>query len=529
MRVISLLVVASLMILGCGQDDETSGGGGSPSSSGGAGADGGTGGSGGSGGSGGAAGGGGSADEIGPDGPSCAVPAPAPDPVCEATSGAACYYVNASSGDDTNGDGSYASPWRSLLNVVSYYGTPGELGSTAKPSTAIDLQPGDHVYLFDGVYSDTYNYQGDVLVARFRGLHGSDGARFHLEAYPGQKPVIDPGGSNPGIHLLQSSFWEISGIEIRNAYGRGLVVAESDQVVLSHLWIHDTDGVDNNNIAGLELLGSSDVELRCSLLHDNYDRTNADTNGMATENSSNIVAFGGGDIRIHHSRVFQTPAPTADKTGGCIKYKHAATLVDGAFEVDHNQISSCRFFAVGTGTQHSHIHHNLISNGAGIISRDFGGTTHQTDQRFDHNTLYNAAGFGLSPSDDWVNADFDDPQAIAFEQNIVVYDLPQPSQENGLVVIGTYASDALYQKTLPELTFTSNCYFNPSGPASFSLFAANGGNYGSLGDQYDLAGWQGLGFDQDSLVGDPLLLDPDGGDLRPAADSPCAAMGAYAD
>src|SRR5690606_14204853 len=108
-------------------------------------------------------------------------------------------------------------------------------------------------------------------------------------------------------------------------------------------------------------------------------------------------------------------------------------------------------------------------------------------------------GFSLSPTDDWSDGNFDDPKSIRFSNNIVVHDISDPSQEQATVVIGTYASDSLYEKTVPELAFSKNCYFNLSGEPSFALFAANGGNYGSKGDLYGFAEWQALGFDTDSL------------------------------
>jgi hypothetical protein len=45
--------------------------------------------------------------------------------------------------------------------------------------------------------------------------------------------------------------WEVEGIEIRNAYGRGISLDESREIKVHNVHIHDTDGVDNNNIAGL--------------------------------------------------------------------------------------------------------------------------------------------------------------------------------------------------------------------------------------------------------------------------------------
>lgn len=91
---------------------------------------------------------------------------------------------------------------------------------------------------------------------------------------------------------------------------------------------------------------------------------------------------------------------------------------------------------------------------------------------------------GLSPTDDRADTNFDDPKGIEYSHNIVVHPLAKATQESGVVGIGTYASDALFDKTVPALTFESNCDFNPSGPLSFALFAANGGSYGSKGAEY---------------------------------------------
>jgi hypothetical protein len=465
---------------------------------------------------------------VGPGAPACDLAPPPGDVPCEALGDGRCFYIDAANGDDATGDGSHATPWRTLANVVSYYGTPGENGSTAAPPSAIDLAPGDVVYLRAGTYDQLYNYQGELLVARFRQVSGAPGEPISLVAYPGEQPVVDPGGAGVGVDVLQASHFRIRGIEVMNGYGAGVRVSDAEDVVLTHLHVHDTDGIDNDNIAGVYLVGASGVEVACSEIHDNYDRENADTGGEATENSSNVVAFGGGDLRVHHNHIFQTPEHTASKTGGCVKYKHAATDSDAVFEVDHNVISRCKFFGVGTGTQHTHVHRNVITEGEGIVSRDFGGPTHQVDQVFEHNTLYRASGFHLSPTTDWNDATLEAPSGIVYTNNVVLHPLESPSQERGVVVIGTYGSDALHDATLPALTFATNCYSNPSGALNFSFFAANGGSYGAEGAQHDLAGWQGLGLDAGSVDADPMLVDPEGADYRTAADGPCAAMGALA-
>lgn len=472
-----------------------------------------------------------SAAEIGPAAAECAAaPAPA-NPLCEAASGARCYYLDPTAGDDVSGEGSYVKPWRSFANVVTYYGTPGELGSTARPSTAIALKPGDYVYLRSGTYDGSYNYAGSIVSLFYRNLDASS-APIHVKAYPGETALIAPKEKAVAITILQSKGFVIEDIEVKGAYQFGVWISESDAVTLRRLHVHDTDGVDNDNIAGIHFLGATHSELACSTVHDNYDRTNADTNGVATENSMNVVAFGGGSLRIHHSLFYQTPAISAAKSGGCIKYKHAATDADAVFEVDHNIVRQCKFMGVGTGTQHSQIHHNVFQGGGGVVSRDFGGPTHQTDQVFRFNTLYHAfyeaGALDISPTSNWNNASFTDPKGFVFSDNVVVEARTAATQEIGTIVVGTYASDALYQATTPQLKAEHNCYVNERGPLHFALFAANGGNYGSLGAQYDFAGWKEKGFDVDSVEAVPAFMSAADGNFEQAASSPCVKMGAFA-
>jgi hypothetical protein len=471
------------------------------------------------------------AGEIGPTAAECVAPSAPAMTLCEATNGAHCYYLDPTAGSDATGDGSDAKPWRSFANVVTYYGTPGELGSTARPTTAVDLKPGDYVYLRSGTYDGSYNYAGSIVSLYYRNVDAS-AAAIHIKAYPGQTPVIAPSVKAVAITVLGSKGFVIEDIEVKGAYQFGVWISESDAVTLRRLHVHDTDGVDNDNIAGIHFLQATHAELACSTVHDNYDRTNADTNGVATENSSNVVAFGGGSLRIHHSLFYQTPATSAPKSGGCIKYKHAATDIDAVFEVDHDILRQCKFMGVGTGTQHSRIHHNVFQGGGGIVSRDFGGPTHQTDQVFRFNSFYHAfyeAGtLDISPTSNWNDASFTDPKGFVFSDNVVVEARTAASQEVGTIAIGTYASDALYQATVPELKLERNCYMNESGPLHFALFAANGGNYGALGAQYDFAGWQAKGFDVDSVEAAPGFTAASEGNFELASTSPCATMGAYA-
>jgi hypothetical protein len=436
---------------------------------------------------------------------------------------AAVYHIDPVQGDDSN-DGSLARPWKSFKNISSYY------KPSYRPAGWVALKGGDSICLAQGAY-DQILHPGDgkdpaaggSFIAYFRGQRAEPNNPISIRALPGHKPIIDAKGKGAAISVFQSAHWEIEGIEVRNAYGRGISLSESTDVKLRRVHVHDTDGVDNNNIAGLYIVDCRNVEVAHGAFHDNYDRTCADTHGRATENSTNIVIFGGirgGNIEIHHCKIYQSLPVSHPLSGGGLKYKHASRIPGAYFNVHHNEFGNCKFFAFGSGTANTHFHHNLIVGGGGISSRDFGGVTHQVNQIFEYNTIYDTGGFHMNPTIRWRNESFpDDPKNIVFRHNIVYDRAASYSRERAIVTIGTYISDELYEIIKSRLRFEQNCYFNPNTPASFSIAAGfNYKNGYGQGDTYTLGEWQEkLGFDASSLEADPLFADPEqhSFDLKP--------------
>ena len=444
------------------------------------------------------------------------------------------YYIDPLNGNDGD-NGAEGSPWRSFGNVISYY------KSDYRPSGWVQLEGGDCIRLAGGTYGETFHpgewkkgpSGGGSFVAYFRGLKADKNNPFQIKVLPGQRAVIDPGGKGIGLSIFQSSNWRVEGVEVTNAYGRGISLNESRGIRVSNVRIRDTDGVDNNNIAGLYITDCWNVEIHDSIFNDNYDRTCIDTAGKATENSANIVIFGGtegGNITIRNCLVYQSLSLSDRLSGGGIKYKHASRVPGSYFRVYENVFKNCKFFAFGSGTANTHFHHNLIVGGRGISSRDFGGVTHQTNQVFEYNTIYNASGFHMNPTMRWRNEQFpDDPKDIVFRNNIVVDSVEKYSAERGIVTIGTYMSDETYEITVGQLESENNCYFNPHLPVQFTIGA--GFNYKDeyrLGGTYSLKQWQKkFAYDGGSLEANPLFVDADKGDFNLKPGSPCMDMGRY--
>ncbi|MCK7593714.1 right-handed parallel beta-helix repeat-containing protein [Pseudomarimonas salicorniae] len=444
------------------------------------------------------------------------------------------YYVDPVNGDDAQ-SGSLAAPWRSFRNIISYY------HPSFRPPQWVRVQPGDTLFLMEGVHDTILHPGGDggaadggAYLIYFRGEQGSPDRPIRISAFANARPILDPGGAGHGVHIQQGSHFDISGISVRNAYspgeGGGITLADVSGVRVHGVEVHSTDGVDNNNVSGLHCNGCRDIEIFGSRFYDNYDRTNADTGGQSTPNSSNMVFFRGENVSVHDNEFFNSVPITASRSGMCLKYKHASGNPAGYFRVYNNVFRNCKHAALQTGTANTHFHDNVVIDSGPVQSMDLGGPTHQTNQLFEFNTIYRSGGIQVDPTVDWRDADFpDDPSNIVIRHNIVYDTAPAYHQENGLINIGTYMSDALYAEIEPELTLEANCYFNPGRAVQLNIGAANGGGFGILGGQYTLAEWQqGLGFDLDSREADPLFADADTGDFRPAPSGPCAGMGVFA-
>lgn len=498
--------------------------------------------------------------------PSANTPAALPTKITAQTTGQD-YYIDPVNGNDENSGTLPQEAWRTLRNVYSYR-------SDYRPDYAVILEPGDTIYLLEGVHSAIYRpgddsgpTSGRPAVMRFRDVHGTAEAPIRLLAYPGHHPVMDPDYQGECLYIQDSNWLEIAGIEFRRGMSQGeggnIAIRYSNHIEIHDVEVHDADGADDDNISGLNATGARDLEVYNCTFHDNYDRTAADTGGISTENSTNMVFFYGGNVTVHDCLIYQSPTGsdmTQVNSGGGIKYKHASPDPSAYFHVYRNVFRNNKFFAFRSGTANTHFHHNIIIGGSeqAAASLDSGGPTHQSNQVFEYNTIYqvhsndggySAGGFYLSPTTEYRDADFlDDPRDIIFRYN-VVFDDRAYVHEYATININPYISDELYNVTAPNLQFENNCYFNRNHDPRFS-FAGGDDEWGILGGVYTFDEWQALtwtdpstrqslslGYDQHSVVADPQFVsvdpnlnryDPASNAFRPALGSGCEDMGAYA-
>jgi hypothetical protein len=449
--------------------------------------------------------------------------------ICEATSPGKCYYVSHNTGNDISGNGSYKNPWKTFANVISYYGSD-DPNSTPQPSNWVNIQPGDIIYVMNGTYTETTNYNGSKCGMIFRFKNGNQNNWFTIKAYPGEKPIIQSDISRDGgvpIDILQSSYFIIDGLEISNSSHAGIYFDTVDNAIIRNNNIHDIDGTDDDNIAGIYIAGARNITVYNNTLHDNYDRyPNQIDEGtglnVSGENSCDMVIFGGGNISVYNNYFYQTKPITERITGGCLKYKHSS-VDGGAFKVYNNLFMNCKHLSIGSGTNNTLIENNLIINSDEISLKDFGGPTHNQNILIRKNTVYGGAGLGLYPSNYWDNG----PKNISYKDNII-YDtyLNDYIQDRNFIDIGTYQSDSMYNLLIPEINFSNNCYYNPSQVIRFCLFCAGGG-YGVLGTYYNLSTWKSLmNQDLNSIEANPLFVNITNLNFNLQSGSPCKTMGA---
>lgn len=431
-------------------------------------------------------------------------------PLCEAKGSGRCYYVSKLTGSDTN-SGTFDKPLKTYLRF-----NPGN-----PAGSQISLQAGDVVYLMSGLYTENYSYENVQTAIYLNGRRGTSSTPIVVKAYPGAHPVISPSVNAYGVYLINDQYVTFDGIEIAGTYGAGVIIYESSYIEMRNMWVHDTDGLDNNNVAGFYINTVDHFTLDHSLVHDNYDRTNEDTGGEKTENSRNIVLFEGGNAKLSYNVVFQTPPITASKTGGCITYKHGQQVAGGTFEVDHTVLWNCFFHSIGTSTYNGNFHHNLILNSDQIHLKNLGGTTNIKDNVFQFNTIVGGRGLAYLPS----QAGTGNFGLLTFKKNLVVDNGSYNSDIGGIIAIDPYGTDDFYSSVVSGnmLSFSSNCYYNPNQTAMFGLFSYNYGTNMSAGGLYDFATWRSKGYDSGSSVTNPQLDS----NFVPQA-STCSAFGRYA-
>jgi len=262
--------------------------------------------------------------------------------------------------------------------------------------------------------------------------------------------------------------------------------------------IHDITTADNNNRSGGVYLNNIDsLEIRTSVMHDNYkpdDLIDWTTANILTLQQSGVckmnynTLFYSTDLGLTYGHAGIRIAPKAAEPSDC--------------EIRNNIIFSAPV-GIEFGTGNTHVHHNLIYGvthiGIGMIS---GGACREL---IENNTIAGqAAGLNLHYTDCDSGS-----QGIEFRNNIILDNRQSINYESGIININTYWDDERYNSLVTggKLKFNHNCYYNPNmdmnADAAFNLFSGGAGS--TTGGFYNFVQWKnlGYGYDPDSVITDP--------------------------
>lgn len=363
------------------------------------------------------------------------------------------------------------------------------------PPQWVALKPGDEVHFLAGDYTDAYVYSDEEI--RYQGLflrdvHGTAAEPIRLIGHPGARLAARaPGRTEMDVmHLWQSSHIEVRGFEIAEGYGNGLSVSECVGIRVHDNWIHDIDGINENNLAGIHVITSSDIDIYDNLLHDNYGRARDGQPPTNPENGRHMVFMDNtGPIHVHHNSLFGSGATDPSVIGVGMTVKHAGA---GSFEADHNIIVGAWDNSIGTGSSDSYIHHNLILDSDAFRVTDFGGDTTLDDIVIAHNTLVSddsgatrGGGLNYNPTDEYAPIG-----TLTFAGNLI-YDRRNYDSEQAVINVHTYGPDRLYDLTVTAGNLAIEGQLPTGQPkAAFSATADRGPNLAGLPAQEDP--WPGL-------------------------------------
>lgn len=440
------------------------------------------------------------------------------------------YYVSLDGADDN--DGSEAAPWRHIQHAVDQAG------------------PGASIYVMDGVYNETVAFS----------TPGSESEGYiTLQNYPGASPVIDgeglAGSGEVGIIVLDDmAYVRIIGFEIRNlqaggdpeAFPAGIWVrGRGDHIEIRDNNIHDIENsceecgahgiavygrdseasihdilIDGNEVHHNKLGWSESVVLNGNVekfvvsdnvVHDN-DNIGIDLIGFEGQNPDpNLDRARDGAVvgnLVYNINSYGNPAYGEDRSADGIYVDGGTGILIEANTVHHANIGiELASEHAGKDTSYITVRNNFVHDNTqvGIAIGGYDEERGRTEWcTIVNNTLFNNATEG-----DWGAELY-----IQFDTRFNVI-------KNNLI----HANEArlFMESWSPVMTGNSvdyNLYYAPGGGTD--------GSWIWQGEAYDdFASYQAAsGNDAHSVIGlDPLLVDPEAGDLHIGAGSPAVGAG----
>lgn len=318
-----------------------------------------------------------------------------------------CKWVDGTSGNDTTGNGSESTPWKSFSRLGWYYYVPDDA-----PAGYYSLAPGDVVFL-KGTISDPYDPYGPdgsgaTHIWNGRTKDGTAGNPIRFISYPGQRAVINNGGYGGGthcgspisiqsVHLYQQDYvlWEDTDVTGNNHDGTGSGPAvDGTYVRILRNKVYGNECYSNDNCAGIYIHpGSTAVDVTQNVSYDierytdsaGYDcGTNPgddsdDTRGWA----SPIIMFRLSGANIAYNQFGFSN--WSDSLVAYVKHGDQPSIVEPSFF--HNNTVFNGSVGLQSGQPKFTTRNNtFLDNTVCVRFSDGGGTTYDSDVEFSNNT-----------------------------------------------------------------------------------------------------------------------------------------------
>ena len=423
----------------------------------------------------------------------------------ESTGTGTAYYIDATSGNDSNDCLTRATACAGFLKFT-YYSNPA-----SQPAGYYGLDAGDVLYLMNGTYSDWYDVENSwgnrMLMLRF--VDGTEANPIKIKAYPGQTPVVDgddgdnPVGERTMFQFEGVDYVHVSGLEFRDSNGNGIYYDTGTGAEVSNMYMHDIEvEISPSGAAGVVKFVQMD-----GTIHNNLIGDFADVGGGGRNNVGIRVFYK--DVNIRNNTIWNDVAFDDATSGECIQAKHGSQDPTGALEVTENVIIGCsNTYAVASASPNTAIERNLILRTKNcIVLQDVGGPAQQKNSVVRNNYCEGGSLLTYEPTTAYydnsigtldVMYNVTEDTATTYAGDLGVIDIQNCSGHAGCVENDLY-SDQIDPGT--KITIDENCYYNAATTLQWSAYpgATEGGNR-------TFAQWQdnaNENFDDNSFVEDP--------------------------
>ncbi|MEM7477172.1 MAG: right-handed parallel beta-helix repeat-containing protein [Planctomycetota bacterium] len=387
---------------------------------------------------------------------------------------AASIFVHPDLGDDANSGYEENYAIESTTRLESDY----------QGADRISLSPGDELVFLEGTLD-----QSVVL----RGLKGTAEQPIRLTARPGAKlaPTVREGVESNAIYLYDSEHVIISGFDVTSK-GNGIFLASSSNITVQNNYIHDVDGIANDNMAGVHIVGGDNIHIAHNFFVNNFQRERP-----GNQNNRHFVAFGATNVTVSNNVMWNE----LDDVGAGAEYKHLGKLgpdAEAPFTFTHNIVANANGVSVGTSAPNSVIRENLILDSGYVVVADRGGSHHLSNEVIEWNTIVNrreggdTAGLFVGTSE---NPGYPLGE-IQFNHNVVHDTRDYNHSDRSTMNLHRYGDDSYYQRLVEDGLFSADGnVYDTAHSAQFDVFGSDiRGN--KVGFKDSFLAWQSLGYDR---------------------------------